>query len=72
MADEHGPGIDTNPGQRIADKRQRGIRELFQLAVYSLSPLVVKVFFGFGVPQRPFVFQALQKAEGVCRIPHLS
>ena len=28
MADEQGPGIDTNPGPRNADRRQKGLREL--------------------------------------------
>ena len=44
MGDEQGPWIDTNPGPRNADRRQRD----------------------------SFVLQALQKAEGICRIPHLS
>ena len=28
MADEQGPGIDTKPGQRNADRRQKGLQEL--------------------------------------------
>ena len=28
MADEQGPGINTNPGPRNADRRQKGLREL--------------------------------------------
>ena len=28
MADEQGPGFDTNPGTRNADRRQKGLREL--------------------------------------------
>ena len=44
MADEQGPWIDTNPGPRNADRRQRDIL--------------------FCRPRK--------KAEGVCRIPHLS
>ena len=28
MADEQGPGIDTNPGPRNADRRQKGLRGL--------------------------------------------
>ena len=27
MADEQGPWINTNPGQRNADRRQKGLRE---------------------------------------------
>ena len=27
MADEQGPGIYTNPGQKNADRRQKGLRE---------------------------------------------
>ena len=45
---------------------------LKRFAVFPLSPLAVRVFFGFGFPLRPFVLQALQKAEGVCQIQHLS
>ena len=28
MADEQGPGINTNPGPRNVDRRQKGFREL--------------------------------------------
>ena len=71
MADEQGPGINTNLGPRNADRRQKGLRELSR-AVAVLSPLAVRVLFGFGFLQRPLVLQALQKAEGVCRIQQLS
>ena len=37
MADEQGPGIDTNPGPRNADRGQRGLRELFQVSVLNAS-----------------------------------
>ena len=47
MADEQGPGTNTNLGPRNADRRQKGLRELSR-AVAVLSPLAVRVFFGFG------------------------
>ena len=28
MAAEQGPGVNTNPGPRSADRRQKGLREL--------------------------------------------
>ena len=41
MADEQGPGIDTNPGPRNADKRQKGIRELSRaVAVRRIPPFL--------------------------------
>ena len=74
MADEQGPGIDTNPGPRNADGRQKGLRDFSRAVAVRRIPSfsAVIVFFGFGFPLRPFVLQALQKAEGVCRIHHIS
>ena len=70
IADDQGPGIDTNPGPRNADRRQKGLRELScAVAVRRIPSLsAVRVFFEFGFP----LMQALQKVEGVCRIQHLS
>ena len=74
MADEQGLGIDTSPGPRNANRRQKGLRELSRAVTVRRIPSfsAVRVFFGFGFPLRPFVLQALQKAEVVCRIQHLS
>ena len=33
MADEQGPGINTNPGPRNADRRQKGLRRELSRAV---------------------------------------
>ena len=54
MADEQESVINTNPGPRKADRRQKGLRELSRAVavrrIPSLSPLAVRVFFGFGTP----------------------
>ena len=50
MANEQGPGIDTNPGPRNADRRQKGLRELSRAVAVRRIPLDVRVFFGFGFP----------------------
>ena len=53
MADEQGPGVNTNPGPRNADRRQKGLRELSRavaVPVFPLSPLAVRVFFESGFP----------------------
>ena len=53
MADEQGPGIDTNPGPRNADRNKKSFENfhlLKRFTVFPLSPLAVRVFFGFGFP----------------------
>ena len=38
MADEKGPGIDTNPGPRNAVRRQKGLRELSRAVAVRRIP----------------------------------
>ena len=38
MANEQGPGIDTNPGPRNADRKQKGLRELSRAVAVHRIP----------------------------------
>ena len=38
MADEQGTGINTNPGPRHADRRQKGLRELSRAVAVRRIP----------------------------------
>ena len=48
MADEQGPGIDTNPGPKNADRGQKGLRELScAVAVRRIPSFSAVRVFGF-------------------------
>ena len=38
MTDEQGPGINTNPSPRNADRRQKGLRELSRAVAVRRIP----------------------------------
>ena len=65
MADEQGPGINTNSGSRNADRRQKGLQELSSAVavrrIPSFSAVSVQSILWILIPIETVCFTGLAK-----------